>query len=209
MPRLYVLQSNSPQCDKRGSGYIEDAEPGHFWKRYALDPIHDGEVGIHTIYCGMDYAFVEWPPGRLGFPVARHDARPADTELVQDGSQQRPKLIRRSTNNVIEETRDLYLLVEGRGYVFSCTGTKHTFAKQWQSYFHEFRHPETGAVLPSFARKYRLTTYPDSNGLGQWFGVKFKDLGWVSEAEYFAAREFSRYVASGAQRVEPPIYDGV
>jgi hypothetical protein len=40
----------------------------------------------------------------------------------------------------------------------------------------QFRHPKTGGLLPSFARKYLLTTVPASNALGHWFTLKFTDL---------------------------------
>jgi hypothetical protein len=72
----------------------------------------------------------------------------------------------------------------------------------WQTHFGQFLHPKTGKPLPSFARKYLLTTTPDSNDLGRWFAIRFVDKGWVSPAEYEAARALREVVARGAYRVE-------
>jgi hypothetical protein len=40
VPTLTVLQQNSPQCDKRGSKYVPDAEAGDFYLRTSLTPIY-------------------------------------------------------------------------------------------------------------------------------------------------------------------------
>jgi hypothetical protein len=206
LPILYVLQTNSPQVNKRGSDYVEGAEAGHFFLRGALVPIRDGVIGVEAIPCAMDHVFIEWFPGRQGF-VARHAEQPADVEsrMVQDVDGPRRSLVRSTNNNIVQDTREFFLLIDGRPYVFPCYGTRHTFARRWQSHFNQYRHPQTGGLLPSFARKYLLTTVPMSNGQGQWYGIKFDDLGWVSEAEYSAARALYEIVARGAQRVEAPI----
>jgi hypothetical protein len=209
LSRIYLLQTNSPQCDKRGSNYVEGAEPGHFYLRNALNPIHDGEAGITAIFCHRIRVCSEWKPMRQGL-VGYHAERPADVEsrmLPQDG-QQRRTLVRTGSGNVIREDVELYLITEGRPCVLTCYSTRLAFARQLNTHFLEFKHPQTGAVLPSFARKYRLTTKLMNNALGQWFGLKFTDLGWVSAAEWAIACEFSLIVAKGKLRVEPPIHDG-
>jgi hypothetical protein len=209
IPLIYVLQTNSPQVDKRGPEYIEGAEPGHFYLRGALDPIRDGEEGIVAIPCGMVRSWIEWLPQRQGF-VARHAAMPADVEsrVVQDvdGSSKR-SLVRSSNNNIVVDTREFYVVVEGRPYLLPCYSTRHKFARGLQTHFHNFEHPKTGGLLPSFARQYRLTTVLENNAMGRWFGLKFEDLGWVSVADYARGRALSELVASGAQRVEAPIHD--
>jgi hypothetical protein len=208
MPLIYVLQTNSPQCIKRGSGYIEGAEPGHFYLRGAIQPIRDGIAGIDVVPCAMTRVWMEWAPNREGF-VARHNARPGDASPVKVSHEgaERIQLIR-SSGNIVADTREYYLLVGGGAYVLPCYGTKHTFARAWQTHFQQYRDERTGAVYPSFARHYRLTTIPTANALGEWFGLKFEDLGWIDTETYEAARALNDVVERGAQRVEVSINEG-
>jgi hypothetical protein len=206
LPLIYVLQTNSPIVDKRGDTYIEGAEPGHFWLRNALDPIKNGEVGIIAIPCEMTRTWIEWLPNRGGF-VARHDKPPADmeTQMVRgDDGREKPVLTRRDTGNIIQDTREFFLLVDGGPYVLPCTGTKHTFARQWNTFYMQFKHPKTGAVMPAFSRKYRLTTIPASNAIGKWFALKFQDEGFVTRAEFDAGLALCQAVRKGEKKPEAP-----
>jgi hypothetical protein len=74
--------------------------------------------------------------------------------------------------------------------------------------FHRFKHPTTGKILPAFAHKYRLSTVPQSNALGKWFGLKFEDAGASSLAELKAAIAFSDAIVKGERKAEAPIASG-
>ena len=206
LPLIYVLQNGSPVVDKRGDVYIEGAEPGHFWLRNSLEPIHDGREGIVAIPCEMTRTWIEWLPNRQGF-VARHDIPPSDMEtrtICGDDGRERQTLMRASNGNMIQDTREFFLLVDGQPFVLPCTSTKHTFARQWQTFFKQFRHPKTNDVMPAFSRKYRLTTIPASNAIGKWFGLKFQDEGWVKKSEYEAAKALCLAVRKGERKAESP-----
>ena len=208
LPLIYVLQSNSPITDKRSEGYIEGAEPGHFWLRNSVNPIRDGLLGIEVIPCEMVRTWIEWLPNRQGF-VARHDEPPVDMEekIQRDESgKEKAILVRSGNGNIIQDTREFFLICDGQPYDFPCTGTKHTFARQWQTFFHQFRHPKTNVEVPAFARKYRLTTVPMSNAYGKWFGLKFQDLGYVDyETEYKPAKAFRDAISRGEKKAEAPM----
>jgi hypothetical protein len=207
LPLIYVLQSNSPVVEKRSEAYVEGAEAGHFWLRNSLIPIKDGVLGIDAIPCEMVRTWIEWLPNRQGF-VARHDAAPADMieKLVRDETGREKMILVRSGNgNIIQDTREFYLMVDGQPYDLPCTGTKHTFARQWQTMFHQFHHPKTHGVMPAFSRKYRLTTVPMSNAIGKWFGLRFQDMGFVTKPEYDAAKSFYLAVKRGEKKAEAPI----
>ncbi len=207
LPLIYVLQTNSPIVDKRGDSYIPGAEAGHFWLRNSLTPIRDGVEGIESIPCEMVRTWIEWLPNRQGF-VARHDSPPTDMQtrtMRDDSGREKPMLIRGGTGNVIQDTREFYLMVDGQPYVLPCSGTKHTFARQWQTMFHQFRHPKTNDIMPAFSRKYKLTTVPASNAIGKWFGLQFKLMGFVTKREYDAAKALYLAVKRGEKRAEAPI----
>jgi hypothetical protein len=206
LPLIYILQTGSPAVDKRGDNYVDGAEPGDFWLRNALDPIANGEEGISVIPCEMQRTWIEWLPNRQGF-VQRHDAPPIDmkTSTERDDSGREKTILKREGNgNIIQDTREFFLLVDGQPFVLPCTGTKHTFARQWNTFYKQFHHPKTGDVMPAFSRKYRLTTIPASNAIGKWFGLKFQDEGWVKKSEYEAAKALCIAVRKGERRAESP-----
>lgn len=206
LPLIYVLQTGSPCVNKRGDAYIQGAEPGHFWLKNSLQPIRDGSEGITAIECEMFHTWIEWLPNRGGF-VARHDKPPEDTvqkSVRDDSGRERQVLTRSGNGNLIQDTREFYILVDGQPFVLPCTGTKHTFARGWQTYFHQYHHPKTGDVMPSYSRKYKLTTVPVNNALGDWFGLKFQDLGWVTLDEYNHAKKFYKAIKAGEKKPEAP-----
>jgi hypothetical protein len=209
IPLIYVLQNGSPACDRRAATFIEGAEPGHFMLRGAVEPIRDGRTGIIAIPCNMVRCWLEWLPGRQGL-VGRHNKPPGDIEIktIRDGGYERQSLVRSTNNNLVQDTREFYLLVDGAPYMLPCYGSRHTFAREWQTFFQNFRPPRTPDVMPSFARKYRLHTVPAANAMGHWFTVKFEDRGYVSTAEYTEARALNDIVERGAQRAELPVDDG-
>ena len=202
IPLIYILQATSPMCDKRGSDYHDGAEPGCFYLRGAINPIREGGAGIAAIPCEMQRVWLEFLPDRQGL-VERHAQKPADVKtIVQEEGGRRKQILVRANGNTIQDTREFAVLVDGQPYILPCWGTRHTFAREWQSWFQQFKHPTTGKVMASFSRKYRLTTVRESNALGRWWGLKFTDLGWVSKDEYEAARALNAIVTSGAHRVE-------
>ena len=81
IPLIYILQTNSPVCDKRDPAYRDGASPGCFFLRGAIDPIREGDTGIVTIPCEMQRVWLEFLPGRQGL-VDRHAQKPADVKAT-------------------------------------------------------------------------------------------------------------------------------
>ena len=209
LPLIYVLQQLSPQVDKRGGQYVEGAEAGDFWLRGAIKPIRKGEIGIMAIPVQMNRVFIEWMPNRQGF-VARHEEQPTDamSQKVRGDDGRERSVVVRGNGNIIVDTREFYILVDGDPYVLPCSSTKHTFARQWQTMFHRFKHPTTNRIQPSFARVYKLTTIPASNAVGKWFGLKFEDTGETTVKDIKTAIAFRDAVLKGERKAEAPIDGG-
>jgi hypothetical protein len=194
IPFCKVLQSGSPAVDKHDPAYLANAEAGDF--QLGLSEIRSGVAGIEVVFAEMLRAWVEFLPARGGF-VGRHASPPEDVETIRADGRNWPVFRRRSNGNVLEERRELFCLCEGENYILSCGGTLHSFARRLQTHFRSHRHPKTGEPLPVFARRYKLETVATSNSLGRWFTVKFSDLAWASEAQYFQARSLHEIIASG------------
>jgi hypothetical protein len=210
LPLVTLLQQGSPQVEKRGAEYVDGAEAGAFWLRSAgSDRIRDH---LDVTVCGMVRGYLEWLPSRGGF-VARHSELPPDIEIGVDSGSTRQKLIRKGSGNVVEEVREFLLLIDRLPYLLPCTGTKHQFARRLQSHFAALRHPTSGRVLPAFAGRYRLTSVPESNAKGSWYGITFQQIGWTGRDEYQHAKALCHTIdpgalpdsgASASARIAPP-----
>jgi hypothetical protein len=194
-PIINVLQTNSPQCDSRGPEFVADAAPGLFYLRASTTPIRET---LDVIPCGQMHSFLEWRAGRQGL-VGRHAELPEDVQIEIDASSGRRMFVRPDTKNTIQDTRELYLIVDGSPWMLPCYGTRHTFARKLMSYFNQQKHPRTGLLLPTYAKRYRLSTVAQSNAKGRWFNVAFADLGFVSLPEYQQAKLLHETVERGVQ----------
>jgi hypothetical protein len=203
---IYVLQGGSPIVNKRSEGHIAGTEPGHFWLRGAKEPIRSGIEGFSCQPCGMDRVWNEWLPDRGGF-VGAHPERPTGL-ILQERESGRALLVRKSAGTIIEDTRRFFILVDDQPYILPCTSTKHSFAREWQSYYDQLRHPDTGGIMPAFSHRYRLTTVPITKNQNSWFGLRFQDEGLVSKAEYLRGRELYEIVQRGAYQLETQIDSG-
>jgi hypothetical protein len=103
----------------------------------------------------------------------------------------------------VQETREVYLLIEGKPYVLSFHGSGHTIARRWESRLHQILHPDTQQPMPAYSQVYHLSTFADSNAKGDWFSVKAEFSCFVqSRAEYDRAKEFTQIVKRGTYRIE-------
>jgi hypothetical protein len=205
LPMITVLQSNSPIVDTRSAEYIADAVAGAFWFRNDRVPIRDGVAGFDCIPLKMEDVWVEWGPTRgSGGPFGRHFNLPEDAEqrTIQEEGRSKKQWVRRDTGNILMEAREFYISVGGQLYLLPFHGSGHTVARRWQTLMAQFRHPRTGGVMPSYSRKYHLSTVRQSNKLGHWLNVRVEDAGEVSLVEYKAARELYLIVKRGAFRID-------
>ena len=56
----------------------------------------------------------------------------------------------------------------------------------------------TGKVFtpPSYSHKYKLTTVPESNDLGQWFGWSIELMGVLTEEDMFLYQEAKQFAGN-------------
>ena len=166
-----------------------------FWLRGSDPPIREQ---LDVICCGMLHTFTEWLPSRQGY-VGRHADLPDDVQITTDGSSGRRFYVRAGNKNVLEDTRELYVVIDGQLRMLPATGTKHTFVRALETFFNQQRNPKTGSVLPSFAHVIRLTTTPRSNAKGRWFDIRFEKIGWASLPQYQQAKALTESVERGLQ----------
>ena len=217
VPMIYIIQTNSPQCNKRSEQYIGGAEPGDIWLRGAPHPIVKGEEGITAQPCYFYKEWVEWIPrdegggGGAGF-VARydHDRRPeaAKQKALDPKKPDQLTWVMPNGNHVIE-TRVHVLRVHTRdgvlNYVLPLSGSGHSFSRGWMTLLNsKMIGPD---IAPSWAALYRLRTTLRKNSDGEWFMFVSADEGgdgthWVDLAQYEAGAKLNAQFITGEKKAD-------
>lgn len=211
VPLVYVLQTGSPQVNKRDDKYVDGAEAGMIWLKNAPVELISGEEGGLFQPCAFWKDWVEWKPQRVGY-AGRHDIdkRPADVEERPDPQDPtRTILVRKSNGNIIQETRyhaGIWHIGDHRlGYVIPMTGSQHTDSKEWMALQNRTMLPNSSTKAPSFATLWRLQTKPKNNAKGDWFGWKASFDSFIQKVpEYEAGRALHEAFQSGAKAAEVP-----
>jgi hypothetical protein len=218
IPRISILQSMSPQISKRDSQYVEGAEPGSIFNTVTRTAI-DGEQGITVLPIKYRRAYIEWKTNRGGF-VRDH----GNNGSVLEQCEQDPTTFRHVTGdgNEIITTAEYFLFVLDKtgGYetaLLSMSGSQLKKSRRWNMMMTQLKLPKpdkTGDFNPAmFYTCYKLTTCPEENDLGSWFGWDIEmlhgDNGGVIEnvkggsEVYMAARSFKEKVVTGTVQVSP------
>jgi hypothetical protein len=207
IPFLRILQSLSPQCKKTEPEFIKGAEEGNFFNT-VTNQVFAEESGVKFVPCYFIRKFTLWTPrgeagGGAGFQGSLSAA---------DGEE----LLRNCTKNdknqdvtpdglLLVDTREHYgILVHedgtGEPILFSLSSTQLGKSKKWMSFMRGLKLPN-GAEAPMFSHIYNLTTVPEKNDKGSWYGLKWEDGGWTpTQAIYEQARGFREMIRSGAAK---------
>jgi hypothetical protein len=208
IPFLSILQSSSPQCKKSDGAYIKGAEEGMLYNSVTGE-IFSGETGVEVIPCHYSHRYIEWKLREAGGGfVAEH--LPNDPIV---GSTTRDDKGRNITSNgtQISDTRNHYVLIRTANgltpAIMSLSSSQLKKSKKWMSMMQgvKFKDPATGMfqIAPMYSNVYKVTTVPESNDKGSWFGYDFALVGKVTdEGEYTEAKNFNHAVKSGMTKVE-------
>lgn len=203
IPFLMILQSGSPQCKKSDGAYIKGAEEGMFFNSVTQE-VFSGEDGIVVIPCHYSNRFIEWKPRESGGGfVAEH--LPGEAPATEKDDKNRDIL---PNGNILVDTRNHYvLLLDKEGNVspalITMSSTQLKKSRQWMSKMQgiKIKGPNGIQTAPMASRMYRLTTTPENNDKGSWFGFRIELEGIVQDpAVYKAAMEFRDAVKSGAAK---------
>lgn len=179
IPRLSILQSNSPQVKKREGTYIEGAEEGMIIDT-VTSQIFNGEEGIYVVPCSYRKTHLEWIPREKGGGLAGDHG--CDEAILKTCTKDdKGRWVNEAGNNIIP-TSEYYLLVVdietgvARPYVLSMASTQLGKARKWNTTMNMLRIVAGGKQInpPMFYKAYKLTTVPESNEHGSWFGWKIE-----------------------------------
>ena len=207
VPLIYVLQAQSPQCNKRSPEYVDQAEAGSIWLRNSGLPAVNGEEGILFQPCFFERDWVEWVPRDSGGGYAgRHKDRPAEAKELPDPKNPAKTQWTLPNGNTLAETRyhiGYVILDDGSTmpYVIPMSSSGHTVSRGWMFMMNSKQ--LGGNRAPSYACLYRLKTKERSNAAGTWFTWDVTDAGWVTtQADFDRGADLHKAFALGEKQVD-------
>ena len=205
--RLGIIQSLSPERNKQKSEYIPGIEEGCILNTVTQQWV-PAETGVYVIPCSYQRRYTEWWPrdSKAGEGlVADHGMDATVLERIMDSEK---GLTAQGTE--IVTTGDFYVLQvdpETGVYspvVISMGGTQLKKSRQWNTRMTTMRITVKGQLIqpPTFYMCWHLTTVPESNDKGSWYGWKLEPYKSVFELPggatiYQDARLISKQVAEG------------
>lgn len=223
IPFLLTLQKGSPQVDEAGPGpLVEGAKAGMLFEN-VTGRLIDGKIGVTVIPCAYRRVFLRWGargtensgfkgellPEQVAALRAEGKVIEIDNQLYfpdDDGTIRRGKDGKVLCDKV-SDTRNHYVLIidDATGgwsnALISLTSTQIKKSKALMSAMASVKVPGGPAGMftpPTFANKVKMTTVPESNDKGNWYGVKFDLAGVVDRQEiYAAAKAFHASVTKG------------
>lgn len=208
IPRIKILQSNSPECSKGEAEYIKASEVGDFFNTVSKQLI-SGETGMLVIPISYRRAYIEWvPQDEGGGFVADHGSD--DTALKACTKNDKGQDITADGHQIVTTAEYFAFIVDGETgdaepVVISMSSTQLKKARQWNTMINNYKvaNPKGQKFNPAmFYRAYHFTTIPEKNEKGSWLGFKVvpsvDTIKIVNGVElYKAAREFHIQVRDG------------
>jgi hypothetical protein len=216
IPRISILQSGSDQVKKSSGGYIQGAEEGMFFDNISNE-IKDGAEGLLFIPVSYRRAHIEWKPRTAGGGfVADHGV--SDAEYKACEVDDKGNHITADGNEIVPTAEYYGLVVDEekkttKQVVISLAKSQLKKARRWNTLINQLQIPKPdgkGTMNPAmFYMAYKLTTVPESNDNGSWFGISvaaYKPTTEIGGVElYMAAREFRKAVIGGDVKVANPV----
>ena len=218
IPFISVLQAGSPQVKKSEGAYIKGAEEGDIFNSVSQQVIK-GEDGILIVPCYYSRRFVQWGNRSTGGgfkgeftaddPIVGKTKSVAGRDLLPNDKCEYDEY----SSDLLADTRNHYVLVlDGNGSyspaLMSMTSTQLKKSRQFMSKMEalKFRRADGSMFTPPmFSHVYKVTTVPESNDKGSWFGYKIELVGKLEDpAIYSAAKEFRNAITAGEVKAQQP-----
>jgi len=209
IPRLSILQALSPQVNKRDGEYVDGAEASMIMENVGNE-FFDGEAGIIVVPLSFRRTIIEWAlrESSGGF-INDHGYQPSLLEHCQKDDKGR--LINNAGNQLVDTCEYLvYIVTDGdwQPAMISMSSTQLRKSKRWNTLISSVKiDSKAGRITaPIFYMSYLLTTVPESNEKGSWFGWAIKKNKKIFDIEYgreiyLAARELKAQFDTGAVKV--------
>lgn len=183
IPRLGILQDLSPQVKKTESAHIEDAEAGQVCD-YVNEALYSGEEGILVVPVSYRRAHIEFKQRKDGGGFVKdHGTEEGEKLLLTCKSGEKGENIL-PNGNILQVIGEYFVFLVNKEegtwapYVIGMGGVQLKKSKRWNSVMNgrKIDHPNGQGKItpPMFYSIFRLTTVPERNDKGSWFGWKIE-----------------------------------
>lgn len=189
IPFLEIVQKGSPEFDsthaKHSEKKIEGCKPGDLFDSLAREVIPQPIMFVPCLYQKL---YVEWKPRGSGGGIAKtHSSPEILTECRRNDKNQD---VLRNGNIIVTTAYFFGLKLNGthKPAIISLTSTQLKKAKLWLNIATAIKveTPKGMITPPLFSHKYALTTGPESNVKGSWFGWKIECAGMLEDPALIA-----------------------
>lgn len=218
IPFLSVLQKGSPQVDETSGVALEGAKAGMLFEN-VTGRLYDGKVGVNIIPCAYRRVFVRWGPKGSEGPSFRGELSPEEVAAMRargDIADVDGKLLVKLPDGTLNEkkcdtvrdTRNHYILIvdPDGGWTNALLSLSSTQVKKSRMLMSalgsvkKIRRESDGAMVEpaTYASLVHVSTVPESNDKGSWYGIRFEIVGRTPTKDlYAAAKAFNRSVREG------------
>ena len=202
IPRLSIIQANSPQRKKKDEKYIENADEGDVFNTVTSQVYKEP---LTVIPCAYRKTYVEWIPREKGGGfVAAYDIRPSDT--TTDPATRKSFL---KNGNQLVDTAEHFVIIKKdddsfESAVLTMTSSNLTVSRKWNTLLKMKKINVRGQMIdpPSFMYEFTLSTVEATNDQGTWQKYKIEEIGQIDKKHLFIAAEtLSKSVDTG--KVKP------
>lgn len=216
IPYVRIIQALSKELQKNHAKYLKDAEQG-FFVNSATRKLYSGEKGFLAIPVAFAHRYMAWQPNQggpaydMGSDSSKFDAATPDEKNKRKDE---------NGNELTDALQFFVILVdkETNEYemaVLNFTGTQAKKGRGWATIINQRmeRHPSTQQLFrPAiFFYAYDITTQPESNDQGSWYGFLIQEASRVMDLpngkEIFrTAKELRQRISRGEVKgaVESP-----
>ena len=204
IPFIRIIQSSSPQANKKDDAYIQGADIGDAFNT-VTNEFWNGDDGLVVVPCYQETKFLEFidRDSGGGFVGEIEPSHPDIQKATRDGAKEILP-----NGNQLENSDQHYCLVIGDGGIIQpaivdMKSTQLKVSRRWKTQIamQKIRHPKTNALLTPavYATMWKLTTVQESNTEGTWYNWSVTKHGLVQTKDILSeAKLFREQVMKGA-----------
>lgn len=216
IPYLAIIQKGSPQLDKNAPEFIKGAETGDIVNTSTgrvYKVFGDGSEVLEVIPCGFQPAYVEWKLRSQGGGFVRTHTTPPPSKKGNDQGKLDPNGrfdLTSPGTHVVETKYHSVIVKDGEDWypaVIALASTQLKKSRKWMSQMQARKVVASDGTTfnpPTFANRYKITTAPESNNFGDWYGWVFTFLGEPDEAIFERAFAAHKSFIATPQLPAPP-----
>lgn len=213
IPYLYVLQTNSPQCNSDHEKYIDGAKAGMLLLT-VRDMLFEGRVqGITVVPCYYERKIMEWIDRDKGGGLV--GSYPAEDPIMKQAKPDEKGRMMLSNGHQLIDTAYHYVLVEDpetRTWTQAIMPLKSTALKvsrKLNSVVTTTMIPGSNKVAPRFLFKYNMSTVKETKDTNVWSSPKFLQEGMVTKEVYDKAKAYAQIASQNLLQRSPEPADVV